>query len=117
MEWAPYVFLKNFNADVNVRHDPHTMYFYSFTSQRHEQSQPTSILTSLRSKLEATGQGASTRSRKYASLISEPLSDKKVIELPGIGEVLAATLERNGFGKVRRSFVTPCFKICLLART
>lgn len=42
----------------------------------------------------------STTSQKHRDFVSEPMGDKPVTALSGIGEVLGGSLERQGFDKV-----------------
>lgn len=41
----------------------------------------------------------STTSKKHRQFVSEPMGDKPVTELPGVGPVLAAKLTEAGFDK------------------
>ena len=43
----------------------------------------------------------STTSQKHRNFIAEPMSDKPVTELAGIGETLGGRLSGKGFDKVR----------------
>ena len=48
----------------------------------------------------------STTSQKHRNFIAEPMSDKPVTELAGIGETLGGRLTGKGFDKVCYSFTT-----------
>ncbi|VDM19847.1 unnamed protein product [Hydatigera taeniaeformis] len=37
-------------------------------------------------------------SQKHRNFVSEPIGDKSVFELPGVGEVLGQKLKRKGYG-------------------
>uniref|UniRef100_A0A8C9S2M3 Barrier-to-autointegration factor-like n=1 Tax=Scleropages formosus TaxID=113540 RepID=A0A8C9S2M3_SCLFO len=50
----------------------------------------------------------STTSRKHRDFVSEPMAEKPVTALSGIGEALGKKLEEQGFDKVRNAgFVGP----------
>ena len=44
---------------------------------------------------------SSTTSQKFRDFTSEPLKDKDISEVPGIGPKLASNLESSGLTKVR----------------
>ena len=46
----------------------------------------------------------STTSQKHRNFVSEPMADKAVTELAGIGEVLGKRLSEKGYDKVRQVF-------------
>ena len=53
----------------------------------------------------------STTSQKHRNFIAEPMSDKPVTELAGIGETLGGRLSGKGFDKVRlNSYYISFFK-------
>lgn len=47
----------------------------------------------------------STTTQKHRNFVSEPMGDKGVTALPGIGEALGRNLERKGFDKVSSDFL------------
>lgn len=47
----------------------------------------------------------STTTQKHRNFVSEPMGDKPVTALSGIGEVLGENLERQGFDKVGANFL------------
>lgn len=47
----------------------------------------------------------STTSQKHRDFVGEPMGDKPVTALSGIGEVLGKSLEQKGFDKVSSNFV------------
>lgn len=47
----------------------------------------------------------STTSQKHKNFVAEPMGDKPVNELAGVGEVLGKRLEAAGFDKVIRTFL------------
>lgn len=46
----------------------------------------------------------STTSQKHRNFIAEPMSDKPVTDLAGIGETLGGRLSSKGFDKVKDYF-------------
>ena len=46
----------------------------------------------------------STTSQKHRNFVAEPMNDKPVTDLAGIGEVLGKRLQNKGFDKVKHTF-------------
>lgn len=47
----------------------------------------------------------STTSQKHRDFVGEPMGDKPVTALSGIGEALGKSLEQQGFDKVSSNFL------------
>ena len=52
----------------------------------------------------------STTSQKHRNFVAEPMNDKPVTDLAGIGEVLGKRLQNKGFDKVNKNSFNDFYK-------
>lgn len=52
----------------------------------------------------------SSTSQKHRNFVAEPMGDKPVSDLAGVGDVLGKRLETQGFDKVKKSYINYSIK-------
>jgi barrier-to-autointegration factor len=52
----------------------------------------------------------SSTSQKHRNFVAEPMGEKSVTDLAGVGDVLGKRLEANGFDKVNKFYPYPTLK-------